>query len=186
MAFLSSKIPFHFIPQALKKQELSFCSLNTQESHLGLFFLLKIGLPGSFARLPPHHSRLISNASSSEGSSPTALLHYYCPSPSSVTVYPITLRQSSHSLLSTSSYFTQFFVNEYRLSHQLECKFHRVGTFSCILIARIMPGTQQAQNKYLLFKQKLALNNAQYCVFSAPKNGYRICGSGRKEHTFHL
>lgn len=85
MAFQSSKIPFHFIPQALKK-ELSFCSLNTQESHLGLFFLLKIGLPGSFARLPPRHSRLISNASSSEGSSPTALLHYYCPSPSSVTL----------------------------------------------------------------------------------------------------
>lgn len=85
MAFQSSKIPFHFIPQALKK-ELSFCSLNTQESHLGLFFLLKIGLPGSFARLPPCHSRLISNASSSEGSSPTALLHYYCPSPSSVTL----------------------------------------------------------------------------------------------------
>ena len=87
MAFKSSKISFHFIPQALKKQELSFCSLNTRESHFGLFFLLKIGLPNTFARLPPsRHSRLISNASSSEGASPTALLHYYCPSPSPVTL----------------------------------------------------------------------------------------------------
>lgn len=32
----------------------------------------------------------------------------------------------------------------------------------------------------------MALNNAQYRVFSAPKNSYRICGLGHKEHTFRL